>query len=57
MRPVVYQQAALEHDLIDLGQESFAVCFLALAGEFEVGSVHLAHGRLGAGGEDVFHHG
>jgi hypothetical protein len=34
------------HDLIHLGKESFAVCLLALAGEFEVGKAHLAYGRL-----------
>jgi len=29
---------------------------LALAGVFEVGKAHLAHARLGSGGEGVFQH-
>jgi len=38
------------HDLIHLGEEAFETCLLALAGIFEIGKAHLAHGRLGSGG-------
>ncbi|WP_218015261.1 hypothetical protein, partial [Pseudomonas syringae] len=32
----------------------FAACLLALAGIFEIGKAHLAHGRLGSGGQAYF---
>ncbi|WP_176561557.1 hypothetical protein, partial [Pseudomonas syringae] len=33
---------------------AFAACLLALAGIFEIGKAHLAHGRLGSGGQAYF---
>ncbi|WP_236502575.1 hypothetical protein, partial [Pseudomonas tremae] len=32
----------------------FAACLLALTGIFEIGKAHLAHGRLGSGGQAYF---
>lgn len=40
--------------LIHLGEEAFAACLLALAGVFEIGKAHLAHRRLGSGGQAYF---
>ena len=48
------QQTRPGHDLIHLGEEAFAACLLALAGVFEIGKAHLAHGRLGSGGQAYF---
>lgn len=48
------QQTCPGHDLIHLGEEAFAACLLALAGIFEIGKAHLAHGRLGSGGQAYF---
>ena len=48
------QQATPGHDLIHLGEEDFAACLLALAGVFEIGKAHLAHRRLGSGGQAYF---
>ncbi|WP_278449554.1 hypothetical protein, partial [Pseudomonas lundensis] len=35
-------------------EEAFAACLLALAGVFEIGKAHLAHRRLGSGGQAYF---
>ena len=48
------QQTRPGHDLIHLGEEAFAACLLALAGVFEIGKAHLAHRRLGSGGQAYF---
>lgn len=48
------QQTRPRHDLIHLGEEAFAACLLALAGIFEIGKAHLAHGGLGSGGQPHF---
>ncbi|WP_206197462.1 hypothetical protein, partial [Pseudomonas viridiflava] len=40
--------------LIHLGEKTFAACLLTLAGIFEIGKAHLAHGRLGSGGQTYF---
>ncbi|WP_415639798.1 hypothetical protein, partial [Pseudomonas floridensis] len=37
-----------------LGEEAFAACLLAFTGVFEIGKAHLAHGRLGSGGQVYF---
>jgi len=47
------QQTCPGHNLIHLGEEAFAACLLALAGIFEIGKAHLAHGRLGSGGRAI----
>lgn len=48
------QQPSPGHDLIHLGEEAFAAYLLVLAGIFEVGKAHLAHGWLGSGGQAYF---
>lgn len=50
------QQTIPGHDLIHPGEEPFAACLLALASVFVAEKAHLAHGRLGSGGEVVFQH-
>ena len=50
------EQACPGYDLIHLGQEALASGLLALSGVLEVGKAHLAHGRLGSGGQAIFAH-
>lgn len=48
------EQTCPGDELIHLGKEAFAAGLLALAGVLEVGKAHLAHGRLGSGGQAIF---
>lgn len=48
------QQTCPGDDLIYLGEGAFATCLLALAGIFEIGKAHLAHGQLGSVGQAYF---
>jgi hypothetical protein len=47
-------QACPGHNLIHLGEEAFAAGLLALAGIFEIGKAHLAHGQFRSGGQAYF---
>ncbi len=48
------QQTFPGYNLIHFGKETLAAGLLAFASVLNVGKAHLAHGRLGSGGQAIF---